>query len=65
MEFCLEKPKRSFYFLREGSHKADWPRMSCVVKDDLDLLFPNPPSQVLGLQVWTMVSGEWRVGMGR
>lgn len=60
------KPKRIFFFLfvKGAQKEVNWPRISCVGKDDLGLLFPNPTSQVLGLQVFTVVSDLWRVGGG-
>lgn len=57
------KPERIFFFLfMKGAQKeANCPRISCVGKDGLGLLFLG----VLGLQVCTVVSDLWRVGGGQ
>lgn len=49
-----------FLFMKGAQKEANWPRISCVGKDGLGLLFA-----VLGLQVWTVVSDLWRVGGGK
>lgn len=47
--------------MKGAQKEANCPRISCVGKDGLGLLFLG----VLGLQVCTVVSDLWRVGGGK